>query len=258
MNIGIAVSKSKTQYYINQAYADYVREAGFNPVLIVPETDLEVMAQMIDGLILPGGIDLDPTYYGEDNYMCYSVDPKKDMFERNLFHLVREQGKPIFGICRGLQLIIREYMLKDPKLENFMGFYTHIQYHNQVNDVQSDRTNFHHFVDFIPETLLGVDSRVVKAMPVNSMHHQCLVVDFKNPEVTGIRGFQLAAWTTRGLKPSKNNLKNELVCEGFRIKGWNAPILAVQWHPEELRDYDLISNFFHGNHEAPKVQAVEA
>ncbi len=54
----------------------------------------------------------------------------------------------------------------------------------------------------------------------------------------------MAAWTQRGLKVSKNKASTEVVCEAFRILKWGSPILAVQWHPEELRDLSLLQNFF--------------
>jgi gamma-glutamyl-gamma-aminobutyrate hydrolase PuuD len=246
MKIGIAMSSSKTQYYINQAYADYVKEAGFQPVLIVPGNDVNLFADIIDGLVLPGGIDLDPIYYGEDNYNSYSVDPHKDEFERTLLHAVRERGKPIFGICRGFQLIIREYLLQDPELTEFLHFYTHIADHAQTTGQQLDRNIYSHFVDYRPPVLYGYKTdNKVEAMPVNSMHHQCLMVNFKESNVVAMRGFHMAAWTTRGIKFDKTN-KQQKLCESFRIKGWGAPVLAVQWHPEELRDLELIQNFFGG------------
>ena len=243
MKIGIPVSTSKTQYYINQAYVDYVAEAGYQPVLITPGCDVAIFAGLVDGLIMPGGIDLDPIYYNEDNISSYAVEPEKDAFERELFHAVRELGKPIFGICRGFQLIVREYLLQDTDLEEFLCFTPHVGDHSQTGSLQMGRTTPSHYVDYFVDTLYGLDPTVPYTMPVNSMHHQCLMINFKDPDVTAIRGFQLGAWTVRGVKQDKKNPHAKL-CEAFRIRGWNAPILAVQWHPEELRDYELIQNFF--------------
>lgn len=255
MIIGIAASSSKTQYYINQAYVDFVRDAGFQPLLIAPNTDLNLFANIIDGLILPGGIDLDPIYYGEDNWNSMNVDPNKDAFERALLHIVREQGKPIFGICRGFQLIIREYMLHDPEICPFMYFCSHIPNHAQTTDQNLDRTSRQHFVEYVPSVLYGGPQKT-DYMAVNSMHHQCLVTDFGNAKISGIRGFKMAAWTDRGIKPTKNKTKVERVCEAFSIKGWGSPITAVQWHPEELRDVELLHNFF--NKPAAAPQHLEA
>lgn len=243
MIIGIAASSSKTQYYINQAYVDFVREAGFQPLVIAPNTDLNVFVGLIDGLLLPGGIDLDPIYYGEDNWNSMNVDPNKDAFERALLHICLEQKKPVFGICRGFQLIIREYMLHDPEICSFMYFCSHIPNHAQTTDQNLERGIHQHFVNYSPELLYG-GPREIEAMPVNSMHHQCLVTDFGNEKVLGVRGFRMAAWTTRGIKPTKNKTKVERVCEALTISGWGSPVTAVQWHPEELRDVELLRNFF--------------
>jgi putative glutamine amidotransferase len=63
MRIGIPMSESNTQYYINQAYVSYVVESGMSPVLITPGNNVAEILELCDGLLLPGGIDLDPTYY---------------------------------------------------------------------------------------------------------------------------------------------------------------------------------------------------
>lgn len=247
MKIGIPMSKSKTQCYINQAYMDYIRDAGLSAIALTEHSDINDSINMLDGLILPGGIDIDPIYYGEDNFSSYGSDIEKDAFERTLFHAFRLTGKPVLGICRGLQLIIREYLIFKPKLEKFMTFLQEISGHNQVNDQNLDRNAFQHFVEFLPNLLYGVKMKAVNTMPVNSMHHQGLVTNFEKNGVIGVQGFKMAAWTTRGLtakfrKIEKN--KNTVICEAFRILDWGAPILAVQWHPEELKDIELIHNFF--------------
>lgn len=255
MKIGIPTSISKTQYYINKAYAQYVIEAGFEPIFIVPGNNVKSMLDIIDGLILPGGIDIDPIFYGMDNYTSYSVDPEKDEFERDLFHKARNIGKPIFGICRGFQLIARELLLKDGKMENFLVFCDHIAHHNQVDNQAISRSNYQHFVDFNPDGLYGKGSSdlVIDSMPVNSMHHQCLVANFGSHGRTIQGDFQMTAWTRRAIKTNKKVENQEVVCEAFSIKGWGAPILAVQWHPEELMDVMLIQNFFDNKHANKKI-----
>jgi putative glutamine amidotransferase len=243
MRIGIPLSSSKTQYYVNQAYVQYVAESGLDPVIIPPELPVDIALASIDGLLLPGGIDLDPIFYGEDNYTSYSVDPEKDEFERKLFHVARNANIPIFGICRGFQLIAREYMEYDDSMNEFLEFDTHITSHNQVSDQTLARSIHQHFVDYVPAVLYSGDNQV-ESMPVNSMHHQCLVADFKRRGVLGARAFRMGAWTTRGLKIKSKKGSYPVVCEAFRILKWGAPILAVQWHPEEIRDHELLRQFF--------------
>jgi putative glutamine amidotransferase len=262
MIIGIPSSSSKTQYYVNQAYVQYVAEAGLTPFIITPEMvgDNDLAINMINGLLLPGGIDVDPIYYGEDNSSSFGVDPEKDAFERALFHMSRERNLPILGICRGFQLIIREYMFADDKIDDFMFFCEHIGEHNQVDNQQLSRNIHQHFVEYVPQMLYGAKPAAAPStehMPVNSMHHQCLVVDFKKKGILGARSFRMAAWTQRGLKLAKNKEETQVVCEAFRILNWNSPILAVQWHPEELRDLKLLQNFFL-NAEGSKPKTMEA
>lgn len=251
--IAIPMSTSKTQYFINQAYVDYVIEAGMLPVL-VPQTDPDKIWEHmynVDGILLPGGIDLDPIYYGEDNTSSFAVEPEKDDFERALFDFGLAEELPIFGICRGFQLIAREYIIRTEGASDFMEFVSHISGHNQVNDQQLSRTITQHFVDFVPELLYKNASYVDKGtketsrMPVNSMHHQGLLVDFRKKGVIGVGDFRLAAWTRRSVKvDAKAKDSYPLLCEAFSIINWPSPILAVQWHPEELRDVELIKNFF--------------
>ena len=244
MKIGIIASESKTQYYLNQAYVDYIHETGMQAFILTRNQDINMAVSMLDGLILPGGIDLDPTFYKEDNYTSYGADLKKDAFERAVFHAFREANKPIFGICRGFQLIIREYLNIKPMLNNFLHFKTEIPHHNQVGDQQLDRASYLHFVKCLPNLLYEDSIKEVTNISVNSMHHQGLVVDFGKSGVIGIQGFKMAAWTTRGLKLKKEKDAFPVVCEAFRILDWGSKILAVQWHPEELKDIDLLHNFF--------------
>ena len=262
MKIGITISESKSQYYINQAYIDYIHEVGMQAFIITKSHNIDMITDMLDGLILPGGVDIDPIYYGEDNYTSLGTNPEKDEFERTVFHAFRKIGKPIFGICRGFQLIIREYLNARPKLNDLLDFWTDIPGHNQINDQQLDRSTCQHFVDFFPNLLYGKNvettttfnqlTKTLSGMPVNSMHHQALIVDFSKKSIVKTPGFRIIAWTVRGLKSKKH----KGVCEAFQILDWKSPILAVQWHPEELKDLQLIHNFFFDNHNLIKENKI--
>lgn len=249
MKIAILASISKTQYFINQAYADYVQEAGMTPVVITPNMPVEMALSLCDGLILPGGIDIDPIYYGKDNDSSIGADPMKDAFERAMFHAFRESMKPIFGICRGFQLIVLEYLQAFPEMDEFMEFWQSIYHHQQTNDQQLGRNVYSHYVNFVRNHLFGEGGMKIETMPVNSMHHQCLYADLEKEGITAVENFRLAAWTRRGLKVEKKITTYPVICEAFRIVDWGGPILAVQWHPEELRDVSLLRSFFIGNTE---------
>jgi putative glutamine amidotransferase len=247
MIIGLPISENKTQLVINKAYVDYIKSAGYDPFLITNKFSPETVVAICDGLLLPGGIDLDPIYYGYDNFSSFSVDPEKDEFERKLFYNFKDCGKPIFGICRGLQLIAREFILSR-KIDGRIYFSSHIDKHNQTGSIELNRNVKSHWVKFNFQ-LYGKDCKKEQVMPVNSMHHQGVILQMYETKNkvrkkldTSFSGFEALAWTDRGV-----DQKDWVVCEAFQIKHWGSPILAVQWHPEELMDTELIRGFFDAN-----------
>src|SRR5215212_9596637 len=96
------------RYCMSAPYVRAVETAGAVPVVLAPQRDAvdELMA-VIDGLLLSGGPDVDPARYG-DNYVhpaTYGIDPDRDQFEIDLFDASLRRGIPVFGICRGIQLM---------------------------------------------------------------------------------------------------------------------------------------------------------
>lgn len=78
------------------------------PVLIpiLNDENIEFFINNVDGLLLSGGHDIDPTYYGKDPIIGLgSLMPNRDRFEIKLVKLAIEKGIPIFGICRGIQVL---------------------------------------------------------------------------------------------------------------------------------------------------------
>ncbi|MCZ8251606.1 MAG: gamma-glutamyl-gamma-aminobutyrate hydrolase family protein [Hylemonella sp.] len=74
--------------------------------LIRSNIRLRDYAQYLDGLILQGGADVSPRAYGEEPLRSeWSGDPVRDAYELELVHEFMEAGKPILGICRGMQLL---------------------------------------------------------------------------------------------------------------------------------------------------------
>lgn len=248
--IALLMSTSKTQHFINKAYVSYIKSSGFMPVLIVQDAhDTKDIAQIIsesDGLMLPGGIDIDPIYYGEDNVASSGTDPAKDAFERfSLYEAIR-QSKPIFGICRGFQLLARELLTMDEKISKYVTFAQHVGSHSQAQQTETDRNVPSHFVTIDSSILYGGESGTTKDIPVNSMHHQGLIVSITGYERSIINGknkFVMAATTSRGIKDADKFV----LCEAFIILGHASKILGVQWHPEELADVALLQNFFGDN-----------
>ncbi len=256
----------------NAAYCTYVADAGFEPILVPMETDPNVIASIADGLLLAGGIDIDPMYYGLSNYSSFNVDPARDAAERALFHAFRVEGKPIFGVCRGFQLMYREYMKRVESECNYFDYEEHMVKHAQTSDLNTRRSIPSHFVRANTDSLFGLtpekDRNPLSMVPVNSMHHQVAVLNFgqvnkdssldmkkygaDEPVIHKISGFELVAWSLRGVRqPTKGTNTKEkdinnhwCIIEAMKINDWGAPIMGVQWHPEELKDIRLIRNFF--------------
>ena len=95
-------------YWMLPGYAQGLEAAGAVPVILPLTTDQEALeryAQTFDGFLFPGGHDLDPALYGQNpTDQCGTVCPQRDSMERKLFPLALETGKPMLGICRGIQL----------------------------------------------------------------------------------------------------------------------------------------------------------
>ncbi len=238
MKVAITTSLSKTQFYINQAYVNYVQKAGFEPVLLTTLNNIDAVANDCDFLLLPGGIDVDPIYYGEDNLNSQATDPEKDVFERNVLHTFMDKHKKVFGICRGFQLIVREYMLYKEETLEFIDFLQHVSYHNQCTAILSaGRTNRTHGVEADTKMLYNDADNKFKTIFVNSMHHQCLYLMDK-PAAYDLSGMEIAALTKYGLSVKDKGL----IIEAVNIPIWKCR--GVQWHPEELMDVKLMQSFF--------------
>jgi gamma-glutamyl-gamma-aminobutyrate hydrolase PuuD len=89
-------------------YLDAVRRAGGEPVALDPTLsarEREAALSTMDGLLLPGGADLDPALYGEAPHPSVAVEGARDDLELAAWSAARERGIPIFGVCRGFQAI---------------------------------------------------------------------------------------------------------------------------------------------------------
>ena len=151
--------------------------------------------QLCDGLLLPGGNDIDPRLYGQKPVCCRDADPERDAEELALFRLYREAGRPIFGICREMQLI--NTALGGDLLQDIPG-------HDQVNDADQLHSSSAAPGSFL-HLLYG------PRFTVNSAHHQAI-----GRLAEGLRAVQWAGTVV------------EAVCHT------SAPLWGVQWHPERL------------------------
>ncbi|MDQ4036986.1 MAG: gamma-glutamyl-gamma-aminobutyrate hydrolase family protein [Actinomycetota bacterium] len=96
---------------VPKPYLDHVLAAGGIPVIIPPAATsttemLAVLAERLDGLILVGGSDLDPALYGQQPHpLAQQPVPERDAAELALLAVMREQKRPVLGICRGIQVM---------------------------------------------------------------------------------------------------------------------------------------------------------
>jgi len=205
---------SKTLLWIEQSTAHWVMSEGALPVMIPSlagetfrgEITPQHYAQWLDGLVMHGGADVWPGSYGEQALKPeWNGDRLRDEYEMALVKAFSDAGKPVFGICRGLQLINVAHggtLYQDISTQK-PGALVH-------RDAGIYDLNFHE-VDILPDTRLS-ELLGPQRHKINSVHHQ------------GIKdvapGFKVEA-----LSPTDG------VVEAIRHAGdrW---IAAVQWHPE--------------------------
>lgn len=195
-------------YYDNESYFDYVKACGGIPVLAgtVTEEEAEQIAGSFDGLVVTGGGDCDPALYGEENTHSEIVEHDIDMSDILLYKAFVKAGKPVLGICRGIQLInIAEggSLIQDipSESEGYME-------HNQRNLPDHPVGTTAHFCTFVQGSVLH--EIFSDSHEVNTYHHQAIR--------RLAEGFCASAYSTDGL------------IEGIEKEN----VTAVQWHPERL------------------------
>jgi len=98
-------ARSRGNIQLNWNYFERVAEAGGNPIVITPRTDVAELAPLLDGWLIPGGMDIDATRFGQENHPAAELqDPSRFETEIALFRAVPDD-LPIFGICYGCQFL---------------------------------------------------------------------------------------------------------------------------------------------------------
>ena len=195
--------------YVNKDYVDAVIRAGGVPLIIPFSTDKEVIisqAQLIDGLILSGGHDINPYNYGQEpSQKIGETFPERDTYEMILLEESKKRNIPILGICRGFQLI--NVAAGGTLYQDLSLIPGNILKHNQV----SNPTLKTHKVEIKENSVIS--SIFGKETMVNSFHHQ-LIDKVAND-------FIVVAKASDG------------VVEAIEHKTYKF-LVAVQWHPEML------------------------
>ncbi len=205
--------RGRYQNRLNQAYVDAVLRAGAAPLPLPFGREAKAMDSLLDacsGLILTGGGDIHPRYYGEGSGKDLgNVSEDRDRFEFCLFEKALGRGIPVFGICRGLQLINVAWggtLYQD--LEDQPAFE---RQHRQEADRRETAHKVYMEEGSLLYQVLGAEAQV------NSLHHQAIKDLAPRLKAT--------AWSADGLIEGVESLAAE-----------ETVVFAVQWHPEELSE----------------------
>jgi putative glutamine amidotransferase len=105
-----AQDPERDAFVLPRSFVDPIHRAGATALLLVPDDALvaapDEALDMLDGLLLAGGADVDPASYGaEQHALTVEPDPRRDAFEIALVRRALERDLPLLGICRGMQIL---------------------------------------------------------------------------------------------------------------------------------------------------------
>lgn len=196
---------------VTHSYISAVAGAGAIPVLLpINDPDhVDEIVTRLDGVVLTGGGDVSPDRYnGTGHATVYGVDPRRDEFELALAVAIAREHLPLLAICRGIQV-----------LNVALGGTLVVDI---ASEIETDIEHFaageaaktaHQPVQLAPDCSLAGLFQTTELL-VNSIHHQAV----KSPAP----GLKPIAWSPDG------------VIEGLEAEDAEWPLLAVQWHPENL------------------------
>jgi putative glutamine amidotransferase len=208
---GVNAESDRPIFFNNRAYTQVLERAGGMPILIPIIDDLNglhTLLPRLDGLLLSGGIDVDPRQYQEEPHpQLGQTNPQLDELELTLARWALEEDVPTLGICRGMQLLNVAFggsLYQDLSMQ-FPGSLKH-------GNWDLPRNTRVHSIEIEPgtrmEKLLGL-----RQMRVNSLHHQAT----KKPG----DGIVISGY-------ARDGVPELLEVPGHRF------MFAAQCHPEEI------------------------
>ena len=178
-------------------YVNALRELGCE----VKVTQVPLDPENFDGLLLPGGTDVDPLRYGEDNDGSRGIDDELDALQFEMLDRFVKARKPVFGICRGEQLI---------------NVYFGGSLYQDLPTADHHRYIYERNEDNVHESTAEKDSFLARLYGTkfrhNSSHHQAV------KEIG--TGLEICSHADDG------------VVEAFYHE--TLPVYGVQWHPERM------------------------
>ncbi|MCI0706605.1 MAG: gamma-glutamyl-gamma-aminobutyrate hydrolase family protein [Ignavibacteriae bacterium] len=212
MRIGITDNHRPKPYFENYINWLHRIDPAVETVKLSYTLNNIVELRDVDALLLTGGGDIHPKYFGKPELIeqMEEVNELRDEFELNIINRALEADLPILGICRGMQIMnVALGGTLIPDLPS-AGFEFHA-----VEDLQEHR----HALQRVPHSLFEIITGN-GSHDVNSIHHQA-VNDLG-------RGLMASAFSPDG------------VCEAIEwaLKDRMPFLLCVQWHPERMADAD--------------------
>ncbi|MDR7307794.1 type 1 glutamine amidotransferase [Rhodoferax saidenbachensis] len=208
---------TKTLHFLEQSVAQWLMRGGALPVMVpavdaqsvvqTEELNLGHYAQALDGLVLQGGNDVAPASYGEVPIAPeWAGDPVRDAYEKSLIEAFVKAGKPVFGICRGLQMLNVAFggtMWQDIGTQMPQAL-PHVRSEMYERNV--------HALEIVPGTHMAALYPGLQHGMINSIHHQSI----------------------KDLAPDfvvEAHCPDDGVIEAIRRRGPGF-VAGVQWHPE--------------------------
>ena len=195
-------------------YVSKLQAAGATVVILPPDANNHDAISRLDGLVMAGGADIEPARYGA-GYQDGTDKPRteRDASELGLYRAAREANLPVFGICRGLQIMaVAHGGSLHQHLPDVVGNTLHRDAPGTFNN---------HGATFTPGSLIA-DLVGATEVTVNSSHHQAV----DSPGDLTITGYA-----------EDGTIE---VCEDPSAEF----VLGVQWHPEFSEDAQVSENLF--------------
>lgn len=191
-------------------YVEALRRAGATPVILTPPADGRELVELVDGVMLMGGGDVEPSRYGgADREELYGIEPARDALEIAVVEAAERDGVPVLAICRGIQVV---NVAHGGTLHQHLPDVDGVGIHGEPTTGDPVR----HDVNLEPGSRIA-SAAGAEVVSGSSHHHQAI-------DRLGA-GLVATGWTGDGLVEAA-----ELDGDGW--------LIAVQWHPEETAGDD--------------------